>query len=34
MLTNNYNVLTVGPTGTGKSLNIYTMLTYQLDENY
>jgi len=34
LLTNNKHVLTPGPTGTGKSVNIQEMLTYELPEEF
>ncbi len=34
LLTNNKHCLTPGPTGTGKSVNIYELLTYELPEEY
>ncbi len=34
LLTNNYHCLFPGPTGTGKSLNAYELLTNGLTEDY
>jgi dynein heavy chain len=34
LLTNNYHVMLPGPTGTGKSINSYNLLTSGLDETY
>lgn len=34
LITNNFNVLCTGPTGTGKSLNALTLLMSRLGENY
>jgi tRNA A37 N6-isopentenylltransferase MiaA len=31
---NNYHVLTVGPTGTGKSQNAYDLLSNRMGETY
>lgn len=34
LILNNYHVLCPGPTGTGKTLNIFNLLTTQMGENY
>mmetsp|Transcript_9667 Transcript_9667/g.9382 ORF Transcript_9667/g.9382 Transcript_9667/m.9382 type:complete len:148 (+) Transcript_9667:2722-3165(+) len=34
LLTNDKHVLTPGPTGTGKSVNVQEMLTYELPDEY
>jgi dynein heavy chain len=34
LLTNDYHVMLPGPTGTGKSINSYNLLTSGLDETY
>ncbi len=34
LLSNSRHVLNPGPTGTGKSINIFTLLTKELSEEY
>lgn len=34
LLTNNYNVLCIGPTGAGKTFTIMSKLTYSMPKNY
>jgi len=34
LLSNAYHVMTVGPTGTGKSQNVYDLLSKKLGETY
>lgn len=34
LLSNSFHVLTPGPTGTGKSLNIFTLLSQEMGENF
>jgi len=34
LIKNNFHIIVPGPTGTGKTLNIMTLLTKELDERY